>query len=52
MSDYIKENALAWSIQYIECDVIDSINIRESVHKGMHNVVKDIYEKSSIVIEI
>lgn len=49
MSDYIKEHALAWSIQYIDCDVIDTINIRESVHKGMHNVVKDIYEKSEII---
>lgn len=49
ISDYIKENALAWSIQYIDCDVIDSINIRESVHRGMHNVVKDIYEKSSFI---
>lgn len=47
MSDYIKENAIAWSIQYVECDVIDTINIRESVHKGMHNVVKDILEKST-----
>jgi len=47
MSDYIKENAIAWSVQYIDCDVIDNINIRESVHKGMHNVVKDILEQSS-----
>ena len=49
MSDYIKENAIAWSIQYIEHDVIDTINIRESVHKGMHNVVNNILEKSSQV---
>lgn len=49
MSDYIKEHAIAWSIQYIDCDVIDNINIRESVHKGMHNVVKDIFEKTSSI---
>jgi ribonuclease HII len=47
MSNYIKEHAIAWSIQYVECDVIDHINIRESVHKGMHNVVKDIFETST-----
>lgn len=50
MSDYIKENALVWSVQYIEHDIIDSINIRESVHRGMHNVVKDIFENATIPI--
>ena len=47
MSNYIKEHAIAWSIQYVDCDVIDNINIRESVHKGMHNVVKDIFKTST-----
>lgn len=41
-SDYIKEHALAWSIQYIEHDVIDSINIRQAVFKGMHQAVEEI----------
>ena len=45
--EYIKSNALAWSVQYIEHDVIDSINIRNAVHQGMHNAVKDILSKSS-----
>lgn len=48
MSEYIKENAIAWSIQYIEHDVIDNINIRESVHKGMHEAVKDIFQNKHI----
>ena len=47
MSDYIKNNALAWSIQYIEHDTIDDINIRESVHKGMHNAIKQILDQHS-----
>lgn len=43
ISDYIKENAVSWSVQYIEHDVIDEINIRQSVHKGMHNAIRDIF---------
>jgi len=48
MSDYIKNNALAWSIQYIDHDIIDNINIRESVHKGMHNAIREILNNSDI----
>lgn len=42
LSDYIKENSVSWSIQYIEHDVIDEINIRQAVFKGMHLCVSDI----------
>ena len=43
VSDYIKENAIAWSIQYIEADEIDQINIRQAVHRGMHNAIREIF---------
>jgi ribonuclease HII len=42
MSDYIKVNSIAWSIQYIEAELIDEINIRQAVHRGMHNSIRDI----------
>lgn len=45
VSEYIKENAISWSIQYIEPDVIDEINIRQAVFRGMHNGIRDIIEK-------
>ena len=45
VSDYIKQHALCWSIQYIEHDIIDDINIRQAVHKGMHNAINDIFSK-------
>jgi ribonuclease HII len=48
MSDYIKANAIAWSIQYIEADVIDQINIRQAVHRGMHNSIRDIFTNRAI----
>jgi ribonuclease HII len=48
VSDYIKENAISYSIQYIEHDIIDQINIRQSVHKGMHESIREIFTKSNV----
>jgi ribonuclease HII len=45
VAEYIKTNAVAWSIQYIESDVIDEINIRQAVFKGMHECIRDILSK-------
>lgn len=45
LSDYIKENAIAWHIHYIEADIIDEINIRQAVMKGMKECVKSILSK-------
>lgn len=45
VADYIKSNAIAWSIQYIESDVIDEINIRQAVFKGMHECIREILSK-------
>jgi ribonuclease HII len=42
LSDYIKENAIAWHIHYIEADIIDEINIRQAVMKGMKECIKSI----------
>lgn len=43
--EYIKQNAMAYSIQYIEHTVIDDINIRQSVFRGMHNCIDDILKR-------
>ena len=48
LSDYIKENARAWSIHYVEHDVIDKINIRQAVFQGMHACIKEIIDKLQI----
>jgi ribonuclease HII len=45
VAEYIKTNAIAWSIQYVESDVIDEINIRQAVFKGMHECIRDILSK-------
>ena len=36
----IKSKARAWAVHYIEHDVIDEINIRQAVFKGMHETIK------------
>jgi ribonuclease HII len=45
VAEYIKKNAIAWSVQYIEVSTIDEINIRQSVFKGMHECIRDILSK-------
>ena len=36
VADYIKENAIAWSVNYESEDVIDDINILQATQKSMH----------------
>ena len=42
VADYIKGNALAWNVSYNDENVIDNINIRQSVLNSMHNSIKNI----------
>jgi ribonuclease HII len=42
LSDYIKENALAYHIDYIEASVIDDINIRQAVLRSMRNSIRSV----------
>jgi len=42
VAEYIKTNALAYSIQFIEHDEIDRINIRQAVFKAAHLCIKSI----------
>jgi len=44
VSEYIKQNALAYSIQYIEHSEIDEINIRQAVFKAAHRCIKEVYD--------
>lgn len=44
-SNYIKENAVAFSVQYKDPDIIDKINIREATLMCMQNAITDILNK-------
>jgi ribonuclease HII len=45
VSEYIKQNAIAWSIKWEDEKVIDDINIRNATHSAMHKAIKDIYQE-------
>ena len=45
LSAYIKQNAIAWHIHYIEASVIDEINIRQAVLRGMRECISQILTK-------
>jgi len=42
LSDFIKLNAIAYSIQFVEADVIDEINILQANMRAMHECIKEI----------
>lgn len=42
VAEYIKNNALYWSVQYMEHNEIDALNIREATLDCMHKCIKDI----------
>lgn len=41
-AEYIKQNALAWSVCYEEAGVIDKINIRQATLKCMQTAIKNV----------
>ena len=43
VADYIKQNALAWHISWIDSDEIDKVNILQATMKGMHNCIDHIF---------
>jgi ribonuclease HII len=46
LSDYIKKNAIGYHIHYIEANVIDEINIRQAVFRGMRECIKQVLSKT------
>lgn len=48
VAEYIKENCYAWNVSYIEADVIDQINILQSVYKGMHKCIAELLQNGKI----
>jgi len=42
VAEYIKENAVAWTVTYKDENVVDKINIRQSVLTSMHDSIKSI----------
>ena len=45
LANYIKENAISWSVDFIEPKEIDEINIRQAVLKCMRTSIQNVIEK-------
>ena len=45
VAEYIRSNAIAWSVSYEEAQVVDSINILQATQKAMHSSVKETMTK-------
>jgi ribonuclease HII len=42
VAEYIKENALAWAVEYEDEETIDEINILEATQSAMHKGIKNV----------
>jgi ribonuclease HII len=47
VSEYIKENAIAWSVTYEDEKTIDEINILQATQNSMHKCITDVLKKIS-----
>ena len=45
VAEYIKSNAVAWTVRYAEAELIDEINIRQAVLRTMRDCCRDLIEK-------
>jgi ribonuclease HII len=48
LKDYIEQNAIAWSVQFISHDEIDTHNILQATMIGMHRCIDDIRKQMDI----
>ena len=48
LREYIEENAIAWSVQFISHEEIDQTNILKATMRGMHKCIDDIRQRCSI----
>ena len=46
VAEYIKANAVAWTVRYAESETIDEINIRQAVLKTMRECCRDLIERA------
>ena len=42
VAEYIKLNAISWSVKYAEHDAIDALNIRRATIQTMHEAIRDV----------
>ena len=52
VADYIKENAIAWAVEYEDEQTIDDINILQATQSAMHKGIKNILSQLSQLTDI
>jgi len=46
VANYIKENAIGWSVAYMDESVIDDVNILQATQMAMHKCINEIIQKN------
>lgn len=52
VADYIKENAIAWAVEYEDEETIDKINILQATQSAMHKGIKNVLSQLSQLTDI
>ena len=52
VSEYIKENAIAWAVEYEDEQTIDQINILQATQSAMHKGIKNVLSQLSKLTDI
>lgn len=52
VADYIKENAIAWAVEYEDEQTIDEINILQATQSAMHKGIKNVLSQLSQLTNI
>lgn len=45
VAEYIKENAIAWAVEYEDEAAIDTMNILQATQSAMHKAIKNVYKQ-------
>jgi ribonuclease HII len=52
VANYIKENAIAWSVAYMDESVIDEVNILQATQLSMHKCINEIIQKNNLPLDL
>jgi ribonuclease HII len=52
VSEYIKENAIAWAVEYEDEQTIDNINILQATQNAMHKAVRNVLRQLSSKMDV
>ena len=51
VANYIKENAIAWSVAYMDESIVDEVNILQATQMAMHKCINEIIQKNNLPLD-